>query len=343
MHYLLLISLIYVTACKHGYLNVRGSNEKKQSVGADPKLPQAVAGDAIPQDNRPSLPEEQFVIPDADIPLEGVLQRRPEGGIDVGGAIAGVWDKTLSPVYIKADAVLGPDKVLIIKAGVQVVSQGSYRFSVEGGQLKINGTQAEPVVMTAADKSTGWGGIRVCPDAECRSEEPKGKLEVRFARFESAKKQDTNPNDSTWRRGGALYVRGTATAIIEDSVFLGNYALERGGAIEIIADNRNVIFRRNVLERNQNDGNAGGALHITHGRNLSLEGNTFIGNTSKGEGGAVYLLDTAALVMRGNTFRDNVSGTMGGAVKCDGHAITIDIDRSNMFSGNKPDDISCDP
>lgn len=337
--------------CKNMVLSMRGSKHKpgQNAEGEGKPTPANPEGkkDPLADTAVPSIPENEFVIdePATEIPLEGVVKRRPEGGIEVAGGVGGVWDKSVSPVYVMTDLTLGADKVLVIKEGVQVIFTGKYRLSVEGGQLKINGSVRENVVFRSENKEQPWAGIRLCPNEDCQQEEPRGRLEVRYASFENARKDNPDPNDNTWRRGGVFYIRGLVTAIVEDSLLRDNSALERGGAVEIIADNRNVIFRRNTLQNNSTDGasnGGGGALLVTHGRLLTLDSNMFIGNTSKGEGGALYLLDSSGIYLKNNVFRDNVANGPGGAIRCDGHAALISIDASNTMSGNTPNNVVCD-
>ncbi|MDQ3235063.1 MAG: right-handed parallel beta-helix repeat-containing protein, partial [Pseudobdellovibrionaceae bacterium] len=290
----------------------------------------------------PTVPEEVFQIPEpaADVPLEGTVVRRPQGGIDISGNIAGIWDKKMNPVYVVGDITLKTGKTLVVKEGVQVYFDPNARFYVEGALLKIVGTAAEPVLFTSLTPEQTWQGIRVCSAATCDSEDVKGKLEIRHAIFERARKADNNPNDVTWRRGGVFNIRMSETVIIEDTIFQNNFGLERGGAIEIIAENPNIIFRRNMLRDNSNEG-GGGALQITHGRNLKLEKNTFVNNTTKAEGAGIAFIDSAAILLSGNVFENNRAELPGGAISCDGHGQTIAIDASNIFKGNLPNDKLC--
>ncbi len=321
-------------------LACKSKSSRKASKGEDAN------SEEIDADARPLIAETEFVISDiSSSPLEGTT-KRAEGGTEASGTVSGTWDKSMNPIYITSDVLVGPDKILIIKAGVSIIFTGKYRISIEGGQLKVDGTAAEKVTFVAENKTEGWAGIRICPDPECRQEELKGKIEIRHAIFQGARKDNMDPNDATWRRGGAIYLRGTATSLIEDSDFKDNYAQERGGAVELIADNRNLIFRRNTFTGNKNDAGSnggGGALHITHGRNITIENCTFTGNESKGQGGAIYMLDSAGIVLKGNTFTSNVSAKIGGAIRCDGHASMISVDASNVMKSNVPNDFSCEP
>ncbi len=343
-----LLGLAVLGGCKSKYLNFRSGGDSKKSANPSAEISSADVATENSTLPRPTVSEETFKIPDppASTMPEGSSPRRADGSIEVSGAVSGVWDSSLAKVYVVGDLTLGAGKTLVVKSGVNVVFRGKYRLSIEGGSLKVEGSPSQRVLFTAENTETGWAGIRMCPDPNCQSEENVGRLEVRFADFEWARKDNMDVNDNTWRRGGVLYVRSTVTAIIEDSRFRNNYAQERGGALEIIANNPNVIFRRNLLQDNSNDGGGsggGGALHITHGRNLTIEGNQFVGNSSKVDGGAVFLLDSASIALRNNRFQGNSAVTSGGAIRCDGHAGSISIDASNTMSSNSPNDTTCDP
>jgi hypothetical protein len=339
----LLVCLVMGSGCKLISSSFRGKHNKNAE---SPAAPASTADGTVDEPNipqtGPTVPDEVFQIPEptVEVPLEGTVVRRPTGGIDISGAIAGVWDKKVSPVYVIGDITLKSGKTLVVKEGVQVLFDPNARFYVEGAQLKIVGTPAEPVRFTSLTPEQSWQGIRVCSATACDTEEVKGKIEIRHAIFERARKADTNPNDVTWRRGGVFNIRMTETVIIEDTLFQNNFGLERGGAIEIIAENPNIIFRRNTLRDNSNEG-GGGALQITHGRNLKLEQNSFINNTTKAEGGGIAFIDSAAILLSNNTFENNRSEQPGAAISCDGHGATIAIDSSNIFKGNVPNDVLC--
>jgi predicted outer membrane repeat protein len=343
----LLICLVMGSGCKLISTSFRGKHNKEAGSPAAPATSADGSGTGgtdlpnIPKTG-PTVSEEVFRIPEptVEVPLEGTVVRRPNGGIDISGAIGGVWDKKLTPVYVVGDITLKSGKTLVIKEGVEVFFDPNARFYVEGAQLKIAGTAAEPVRFTSLTPEQTWQGIRVCSATACDTEEVKGKIEIRYAIFERARKADTNPNDVTWRRGGVFNIRMTETVVIEDSIFQNNFGLERGGAVEVIAENPNIIFRRNTLRDNSNEG-GGGALQITHGRNLKIEQNTFINNSSKAEGGGIAFIDSAAILLSQNTFENNKAGEPGGAISCDGHGSTIAIDASNVFKGNTPNDILC--
>jgi predicted outer membrane repeat protein len=342
---LLAICLLLGSSCKLISTSFRGKNNKDAEGTDAPASSSDGSGTAeqpnVPQTG-PTVADEVFQIPEppADVALEGNIIRRASGGIDISGSISGIWDKKVQPVYVVGDIVLKSGKTLVIKEGVEVYFDPNARFYVEGAQLKVVGTPAEPVRFTSLTPEQSWQGIRVCSTNSCGTEEVKGKIEIRHAIFERARKADTSPIDVTWRRGGVFNIRMTETVIIEDSLFQNNFSLERGGVLEIIAENRNIIFRRNTLRDNANEG-GGGALQITHGRNLQLEQNIFINNSTKAEGGAIAFIDSAAILLSGNTFENNRAELTGGAISCDGHGATINIDGSNIFKGNLPNDKLC--
>lgn len=350
---ILLICLSFASSCKFISQSFRGKHDSKAESSAGTDDASAVSGGTEQPDipglgpgplatSKPTVPEDTVVIPEPplDLPLEGVITKRSGGGIDISGNVAGIWDKTLQPIHVTGDITLKTGKTLYIKEGVQVLFDANVRFFVEGALLKIIGTKAEPVSFTSSLPDQTWGGIRVCAAESCDVENVKGRVEVRFALFEKARKADLNPNDVTWRHGGVFYLRSTESLIIEDSTFQNNFGLEKGGAVEIIAENANIIFRRNTLKDNSNEG-GGGALQITNGRNLLVEKNVFVNNSSKAEGGALALVDSAGIFLIGNSFENNRSDLAGGGIFCDGHGSSIQIDGTNIFKTNTPTDSLC--
>jgi len=72
----------------------------------------------------------------------------------------GTWTSAGNPYNLNADVVVPAGQTLNIEHGVRVVSQGTYKFIVNGN-LNVNGTAADSVVFTAANTThpNGWRGF----------------------------------------------------------------------------------------------------------------------------------------------------------------------------------------
>lgn len=76
------------------------------------------------------------------------------------GNVYGTWKKVGSPYKVTGNIVVPKDSTLRIEKGVKVEFQGSYSLEVKGSVQAI-GALADTISFTAANKTTGWGGIRL--------------------------------------------------------------------------------------------------------------------------------------------------------------------------------------
>ena len=112
------------------------------------------------------------------------------------------------------------------------------------------------------------------------------------------------------KSGGALNTMGIDHwAIIEESIFSGNWATS-GGAISMsITDHLNIsdnIFKGN----NATDG---GALYLSKGNDLTSDHDSFINNSASEDGGVFYLQGENSLTIKNGNFNVNKAERDGGA------------------------------
>ncbi|MBN1326874.1 MAG: right-handed parallel beta-helix repeat-containing protein, partial [Candidatus Cloacimonetes bacterium] len=74
------------------------------------------------------------------------------------GSVDGIWNLSGSPYIIEGDIYLNAGDQLTIEAGVQVLWTEFDKFEVSG-QLNIQGSLSEPVILTTYDADDFWKGI----------------------------------------------------------------------------------------------------------------------------------------------------------------------------------------
>ncbi len=76
-----------------------------------------------------------------------------------------IFDKANSPHSINADLYISKNQNLIIEAGAELIIADSVNIVVNGN-LFINGTEAEPVIIKGVTEQPGWGQIQMLKSAK---------------------------------------------------------------------------------------------------------------------------------------------------------------------------------
>jgi len=128
-------------------------------------------------------------------------------------------------------------------------------------------------------------------------------------------------NSSASSRGGAIYVAGDSTLVMNQCVIEGNSA-DRGGGIY----NYGVMELRGCTFRNNEGREEGGGLY-NRGAEL-IRNCLFVGNTAREEGGAMWLRRDTYL--EGCTLHEN-EAVDGGAIYC---SKNLDLDYCTIVNNN---------
>jgi predicted outer membrane repeat protein len=150
---------------------------------------------------------------------------------------------------------------------------------------------------------------------------------IMYANESTLIKSCTFENNQAGANGGAVFTVNTSGydggGLIEDCIFIGNLAQNRGGAIGIaqnVAANPNPIKINNcVFINNKSVVNFGGAIAFYpaagSSSGTSMITNSSFSNNSSPTGGAVYIATPGDKVIIGNcVFRNNQSGGVGAAL-----------------------------
>ena len=149
-------------------------------------------------------------------------------------------------------------------------------------------------------------------------------------------------NEFNSNGGGALFIDDVNRfsdegVTITDTTFYGNTAL-RGGAIEIINIEQDVIITGSDFKRNTAIESAGGAVALSSVDSVTFTDGKFTRNTAAGNGGAVDVsIVSGDTTIVDNRFLKNGAGGEGGAVYTDvfGGNLTTE---PNFLYKNSPND-----
>ena len=280
------------------------------------------------------------------------------GQTTVSGNQSGVWTAAGSPYQVTGNITIPSGQTLTVEAGVSVIFQGYYRLYVNG-KIIANGTESEPILFTAADHNTGWGGIRLdgTPDVSsfhyCKFEYGKTSatggypdmhggafvLKDADAEFYHCRFENNDATGDDNGMGGAVYCMNTGSATqtitrFEYCVFINNHTYGEGGAIKFTNDGMTQIIRCQFI--NNNAGYGGGAVFYYTAYNAQIIQSLFYNNSADNSGGgAIKTLNPQTdLHLTNCTFAYNYAygAGEGGALNLD-YADLIAV--NSIFYGNQ--------
>src|SRR5581483_9849274 len=160
-----------------------------------PAAPQAPGQDQT-QPAEQTQTEEEGVTKTAEIPYVPITMVKVQGQTYVtGGTIKGVQtlSASASPYVFVGDIIIPPGSTLIVEPGVTVKFGGDLIFPSQKpnltitvkGTLKASGTKEKPILFTANDGTTEWGGI-LFSDPTCKDSV------MQYCQMEAAKITTTN-------------------------------------------------------------------------------------------------------------------------------------------------------
>ena len=128
-------------------------------------------------------------------------------------------------------------------------------------------------------------------------------------RLEIEKSTFTN-NAALFDDGGGLFLQGTASATIADSLFDGNSSADDGGALSL---ERADVLIENSAFRFNSAADDGGAIQSFDSR-LDTVGTTFTQNNAIDDGGALHITDASRATLRDSALDSNRAGDDGGGL-----------------------------
>ena len=187
-----------------------------------------------------------------------------------------------------------------------------------GGAL-LSPTSAMTFEISGCSAHTNGGGVHAS----------NGQCDINYVRMDS--------NTATQSNGGCMFIAGTASSAVYDSIMVSCTAFSKGGAVffENGFSPNSVALSRLAIAHNQ--GGSGGGLRL-EGATATVEfcamhNNSATSPTSDGGGAVAVAGSSSALFLRNSTLTANLalSGGKGGGVSCNGAALTV---TSCVLEGN---------
>jgi len=191
-----------------------------------------------------------------------------------GGNVSGNWTIANSPYQINGDIVVQAGSILTIDAGVIVSFEGHYSFTING-ELNINGTNGNLVVISATDQNVGWSGLRF--------ENSSATSIIDYTIISYGNATGSSPE----YRGGGIYVSETDNLTISNCVVTNCSAIGSGGGMFI--DNSDITIDNCSISANTAAG--GGGLSITNS-NPTILNSVIEDNVTTYDGAGLYIANS---------------------------------------------------
>jgi len=244
---------------------------------------------------------------------------------EVEGNQSGTWAATGSPYLVTGELTIPVGASLNIEAGVEIIFQGHYKFTVNGS-LVASGTESDSIFFTASNPQTGWHGIRL-------TESQSGSA-FTYCHFEYGK---TSGSDYPDQHGGALMLH-SSDAVISHCLFAYNEAVAEengmGGAVYGINTGSETQIT-NCTFVNNNTYGEGGAIKLSGDNGANIENCVFRNNTVLYGGGAICLYGCYDTRIYRSLFTGNVTSfSSGGAVYMLGYCARIRFVNCTMYDNH---------
>lgn len=238
-----------------------------------------------------------------------------------GGEVSGTWQASQSPFHVQGDIVINYDSTLIIEPGAEVYFDDLYKLTVNG-RLDASGTEADSILFTATNTTTGWQGIEFY-----QTNEELGMSDLQYCILTYGKKNTGS--------GGAVYVYQSDNVLINHCRIEFNYAYSGGG---IYIEEGDIDIKNCKISQNSAKYYAGGIAclySVPFLFNLQIEH-----NTSADAGGIffAYVPDYSYPLLENLTVVNNVGGQVGGIWFLEALSIVMDnckicYNRANLCGG----------
>lgn len=213
----------------------------------------------------------------------------------VSGNTSGVWDVDGSPYIVTGDITISSDNRLTIESGVEVLFDGDYRITVQGG-ITAEGSENSPILFSRNGRNITWNSIYIRNARQDNSlayciieysqNDNGGGLYCRYSAITIS--NCIFRHNSCSDNGGAAYFEDS-DPIVNNCQFYENQAGLNGGGVTFY--NSDGEFTRNIVTNNQAVRYSAGGVFISQSSSPLISGNEITINTSSTEWGSGLYVD----------------------------------------------------
>ena len=224
------------------------------------------------------------------------------------GNVSGTWTIANSPYHVLGEITIPDGETLSIEPGVEVVFMGHHKFNVQGRLLAV-GSQHDPILFTAEDKTAGWHGVRFINTPGTNDTSKIVHCSFKYGKANTGSGYD--------RCGGAIFIRGVDKVFVSSSLFEYNMTSgevgSTGGPGVCIFYGSPTVTKSTFIH---NDGTLGsaGAIKVDFTSNAVISNNIISNNTSSwGTIICGYQSDNQPTIS-GNIISNNVATVAAGGI-----------------------------
>ena len=219
---------------------------------------------------------------------------------EVSGNVQGEWTSEGSPYVATNDLTLGERSELNIEAGVEVLFDGNFCFTIHG-TLIAEGSEGDSILFSQTERREGWGGLRIInADSDSRLD---------YCIITGGRAAGGEGHGDIPSSGGNVFIYQT-NLTINHSRISGGFARGFGAGIAIWSADPTIS--NCVINDNQSSENGGG-MEIIYESSPTIENCYFESNSTNWTGGAVCIESHSNPEFRNCTFQQNTA-IGGGAV-----------------------------
>jgi parallel beta-helix repeat protein len=282
--------------------------------------------------------------------------------IEVGDTISTDSTWTADTVKVTSDLTVADGATLTIQPGTFIQFQGHYKFNVFGRLLAV-GSEADTIVFSPADTTTGWRGIRFDNGDQGGvngAMDDNDSSKIVYCKIEYGR-----ATGSDWdNRGGGILVWDFSKLLIANSLITNNYSESDGAGIHC-RDSANIKIYNNIISHNTSNRYCGGLYcnearpeiinNVIHsnlasspsrgGGGLFMDGSSpniinnliYKNEAQSSTGGGLYLMNSSHPNLINNTIADNEANAAGEGIYSDA---TCNLNIINCIIYNNTNSIS---